>query len=73
MKYQFLKVNHRAAKIIQKKYIIGYNDDVIRPSCISLPQMNGYLNCFKDNDKTMSFAADDKDLLKEHTKIWEKN
>ena len=41
-----------------KKYIIGYNDDVIRPTSIFLPQMNGYVKCFDDN-KTMSFLADD--------------
>ena len=38
------------------KYLIGYNDDdVIRPLCIKLPQMIGYVKCFKskktiDND-----------------------
>ena len=42
-----------------KKYIIGYNDDAIRPIRIFLPQMNGYVKCFDDN-KTMSFLADDK-------------
>ena len=41
-----------------KKYIIGYNDDVIRPTSIFRPQMNGYVKCFDDN-KTMSFLADD--------------
>ena len=25
------------------KYFIGYNDDVIRPLCIKLPQMIGYV------------------------------
>ena len=42
-----------------KKYIIGYNDDAIRPIHIFLPQMNGYVKCFDDH-KTMSFLADDK-------------
>ena len=41
-----------------KKYIIGYNDDVIRPIRIFLPEMNGYVKCFDDN-KTMSFLTDD--------------
>ena len=54
-----------------KKYIIGYSDDVIRPMRIFLPQMIGYVKCFDDN-KTMSFIADDKELLKEYTKVWEK-
>ena len=56
---------------MQKKYIIGYTDDVIRPLCILLPKMMGYVKCF-DSNKTMSFFADDKELLKKYTKIWEK-
>ena len=42
-----------------KRYIIGYNDDAIRPIRIFLPQKNGYIKCFDDN-KTMSFLSDDK-------------
>ena len=38
---------------------------------IFLPQMNGYVKCFDDN-KTISFLADDKGFLKEYTKVWEK-
>ena len=56
----------------QKKYIIGYSDDVIRPIHIFLPQMIGYVKCFDDN-KTMSFLADDsKEFLKEYSKVWGK-
>ena len=36
------------------KYFIGYNDnDVIRPLCMRLPQMNGYVRKFEGNT-TMS-------------------
>ena len=34
------------------KYFIGYNDDVIRPLCIKLPQMIDYVKNF-DSNKTM--------------------
>ena len=51
-----------------KKYIVGYSDDVIRPLRILLLQMIGYVKCFDDN-KTMPFVADDKELLKEYTKV----
>ena len=34
--------------------------------------MIGYFNVF-DNNKTMSFLADDKELLNEYTKVWEQN
>ena len=53
------------------KYFIGYNDnDIIRPICIRLPQMNGYARKFNEN-ATMSFVVKDKQLSKKYTKIWE--
>ena len=49
------------------KYFSGYSDDaVIRPLCIMLPQMIGYVKCF-DSNNTMSFNATDKKLLKKYT------
>ena len=54
------------------KYLIGYNnDDVIRPLCIILPQMIGYVKHF-DSNKRMSFKVSDNKLLKKYNKIWEK-
>ena len=54
------------------KYFIGYNDnDVIRPSCVKLPQMTGYAKKFNEN-ATMSFRANNKQFLKNSNKIWEK-
>ena len=53
------------------KYFIGYNDDdVIRPLCIKLPQMIGYVKIF--DSETMSFKVGDNKLLKKYNKIWEK-
>ena len=54
------------------KYFIGYNDnDVIRPLCVRLLQMTGYAKKFNEN-ATMSFRANNKQLLKNYNKIWEK-
>ena len=53
------------------KYFIGYNDDVIKPLCINLLQMSGYVKCF-DSNKTTSFEASDNKLLKKYTEIWER-
>ena len=54
------------------KYFIVYNDDdVIRPLCIKLPQMIGYVKHF-DSNKTMSFKVRDNKLLKKYNKKWEK-
>ena len=55
------------------KYFLRHNDDddVIRPLCIKLLQMIGYVMHF-DSNKTMSFKVNDNRLLKKHTKIWER-
>ena len=51
------------------KYFSGYNDDdVIRPLCLKLPQMIGYVKHF-DSNKTISFKASDNKLLKKCTRI----
>ena len=52
------------------KYFIGYNDnDVIRPSCIKLPQMIGYVRKFEGNT-AISFKIRDRKLLKKYDQIW---
>ena len=51
------------------KYFIGYNDNVIRPLCIKLPQMIGYVRKFEGN-AIMSFKISDKQLLKKYNQIW---
>ena len=54
------------------KYFIGYHDkDVIRPLCLRLSQMTGYARKFNEN-VTMSFRVNNKQLLKNYNKIWEK-
>ena len=51
------------------KNFIGYNDnDVIRQLCIRLPQMTGYARKFDEN-VTMSFKVNDKQLLNNYKKI----
>ena len=54
------------------KYFIGYNDnDVITPLCLKFPQMTGYAKEFNGN-ATISFRVNNKQLLKNYNKIWEK-
>ena len=57
----------RANKLI--KYFIGYNDDVIKPLYIKVPQMIGYVKHF-DSNKTMLFKVNDNKLLKKYNKVW---
>ena len=54
------------------KYFIGYNNnnDIIRNLCVR-PQMTGYAKKFNEN-VTMSFRLNNKQLFKSYKKIWEK-
>ena len=52
---------------------MGYNDnDVIRPLYVKLPQMTGYARKFDEN-AIMSFRVNNKQLLRNYNKIWEKD
>ena len=43
------------------KYFCGYlNNDVIKPLCVILPQMNGYIKYFDNGEKNMSFVTNDR-------------
>ena len=54
------------------QYFIGYNDNnAIRRLCVRLTQMTGYAKKFDEN-ATMSFRANNKQLLKNYNKIWKK-
>ena len=53
------------------KYICGYLDeDTIRPLCVILPQMNGYIKYFDDGATNVSFITDDKKVYAKYTEIW---
>ena len=48
------------------KYFCGYliNDGIIKPLCVILPQMNGYIKYFDDGGKNMSF------VYEKYNEIW---
>ena len=53
------------------KYFCGYlNNDVIKPLCIILPQMNGYIKYSEDGGKNMSFVTDDEKVSEKYNEIW---
>ena len=56
------------------RYFIGYlrDDNVIRPSCIILPQMSGYIKHFDNGGKNMSFKIKDERVYLKYTEIWNK-
>ena len=49
-----------------------YVDDVIRPLCIVLPPMSGYIKYFDNGRKNMSFLIEDESVYLRYTKIWNK-
>ena len=54
------------------KYFCGYlnNDGIIKPLCVILPQMNGYIKYFDDGGKNMSFVTDDEKVYEKYDEIW---
>ena len=54
------------------KYFIGYlKGGIVKPLCIILPQMNGYIKYFENGGKNMSFLIKDNEVLEEYQHIWD--
>ena len=55
------------------KYFIGYKeDDNVKPLCIILPQMSGYIKCFENRGKRMSLVIKDDNVLDRFNEFWNK-
>ena len=53
------------------KYFCRYlNNDVIKPLCVVLPQMSGYIKYFDNDEKNMSFVTDNKKVYEKYDEIW---
>ena len=53
------------------KCFIGYQEDeIVKPLCIILPQMSGYIKYFENGGKNMSFMVKDDNVLDKYNKIW---
>ena len=54
------------------KYFIGYlKGEIIKPLCIILSQMSGYIKYFENGSKNMSFLIEDDDVWDKYNKIWD--
>ena len=54
------------------KFFCGcLNNNSIKPLCVILPQVDGYIKYFKDGGKNMSFITDDEKIYEKYNKIWE--
>ena len=55
------------------KYFVGYKKGkIVKPLCIILPQMSGYIKCFENGGKNMSFEIKNDDELNKYNEIWNK-
>ena len=55
------------------KYFVGYKKGkIVKPLCIILTQMSGYIKCFENGGKNMSFEIKNDDVLNKYNEIWNK-
>ena len=53
-------------------YFIGYQEGgIVKPLCVILPQMGGYIKCFENGGKNMSFLIKDHEVQEKFEKIWD--
>ena len=54
------------------KYFIGYRQGgIVKPLCIILLQMSGYIKHFENGSKNMSFLNKDDEVWDKYDKIWD--
>ena len=52
------------------KHFIGYQKgEIVKPLCIILPQMSGYIKYFENGSKNMSFLIKDDEVWNKYDKI----
>ena len=55
------------------KYFNGYKEgEIVKPLCIILPQLSGYINYFENGFKNVSFVMKNEDVLDKYNEIWDK-
>ena len=55
------------------KYFIGYKEgEIVKPLCIILPQMTGYIKYFENRGKNMALVIKNDDVLNKYNEIWDK-
>ena len=54
------------------KYFIGYQEnEIVKPLCFILPQMNGYVKYFENGGKNISFLIKNSEVWEKYEKIWD--
>ena len=47
------------------------NNNSIKPLCVILPQVDGYIKYFDDGGKNMSFITDDEKIYEKYNEVWD--
>ena len=54
------------------KFFIGYQEDeTVKPLCIIIPEMNGYIKYFDNGGKNMSFLIKNSEVWEKYEDIWD--
>ena len=62
------KLKHREEGF--KYFICNQEDEIVKPLCIILPHMNGYIKYFENDGKNMSFLIKNSEVLEKYEDIW---
>ena len=54
------------------KYFIGFQFEIVKPLCIILSQVSGYIKYFENDSKNISFMVKDEDVLGKYNETWDK-
>ena len=58
-------------KKVFKHFIGNQKVEIVKPLCIVLPQMSGYIKYFGNGSKNISFLIKDNEVWEEYVKIWD--
>ena len=54
------------------RYFISYREgEIVKPLCIILPKMSGYIKYFENGGKNMSFLIKDDEVWEKYEQIWD--
>ena len=68
-KKEFHKLE-QPTNLVFKYFIECKEEKIVKPLCIVLPQMTGYIKYFKNRGKNMFFVIKDDDMLDKYNEIW---
>ena len=54
-----------------KNFISYQEGEIVKPLCIILPQMSGYIKYFENGGKNMSFLIKDDEVWEKYEQIWD--